>query len=290
LEKSEKIRHRTRKKVLFQAEELEGFQDITLLRTCNTFLHRPLMWAYFTQIDNVLIDTGSCGNHGFGLLSFLKNKESGNEWQILNTHLHEDHCGNNGLLQREFGSRVLAAWRREGFREVTRFYRFFWGRPDLFDSERLDKPVVETSNGTRLEVIPTPGHTPCHTSFYLAEADLLMTGDAVPLAVNKEFSMPEENYLQSLETLRSLLKLIKATTVVIDSHRGVLRKPVGYIQERIDNMDSNVQAVRERWENGLDVSEIAEKVFSKPNMIHRLAGSRFSLENTIRSIVSYDKS
>ncbi|MFW9992211.1 MAG: MBL fold metallo-hydrolase [Candidatus Odinarchaeota archaeon] len=272
---------------MFQVKPLDGYENIDLVRTCKTFFRRPLMWTCFLRIDNVFIDTGNTSSDGSKLISYLREKKAGNNWLILNTHLHEDHCGNNKLIQKETGANIYVPSKRENFDEVTRFYRFFWGRPELFECKELKLSTTVTDAGRKLKSVRTPGHTPCHVSYYLEEENLWITGDAIPLPEKKTYSMPEEDYKQTIRTLTELNKAITSGATVMDGHRGVLRDPRDYIEERIKNMEEVAIKVKKAWEKiPGDHSRVIKAVFGKSSLFYRLAAPRYSLDNTVRSIIS----
>ena len=256
------------------------------MKTCNSYFRRPLMWTYFLLVDNIFLDTGNTKCNRSQFTQFLAEQEVKDDWMILNTHVHEDHCGNNFFIQQKLKATIFAPRKRENFDDVSLFFRIYWGRPELFDCQILNQQEIETSDGRKLQIIPSPGHTRCQVAFYLQDEDVLFTGDAIPMAVSKKYSMPEEDYLETISTLKTLLNHINNETTVICAHRGILREPREYIQLRIDNMESNVQKVRELWENGLkDGSKLGKKVFGKQTLFYSLISSRIGLENTVKSIV-----
>jgi glyoxylase-like metal-dependent hydrolase (beta-lactamase superfamily II) len=246
------------------------------------------MWTYFVRIDNVFIDTGNPAIDRSKLLRYLKEKNAEEKnFTILNTHLHEDHCGNNRIIQKKTGANIYAPSKRDNFDDVTLFYRFFWGKPKNFDCKVLDESFTGTSSGRKLKIIHTPGHTPCHVSYHLEEENLWITGDAIPLPLPKEYSMPEEDYKKGIETLKDLNNSIKGDALVIDGHRGMLRDPNVYIEVRIEKMEKIVEKVKNVGETfPTDKSRVIKEVFSKPTLFMRLAAPRYTLENTVRSILS----
>ncbi len=271
---------------MFRAKLLDGQEDIYLLKTCATFFRRQLMWAYFLLIDNVFLDTGNTKCNLSQFTRFLEERKSRNDWSIFNTHVHEDHCGNNHFLQQKLGAKIFAPRKRDNFDELSLFFRIYWGRPKLFDCQILTRQEMETSNGRKLLIVPSPGHTCCQVAYHLQEEDILFTGDAIPMAVNKKYSMPEEDYLQAISTLKALLNRIDSNTTVICAHRGVLREPSKYIQLRIENMEANVQKIRELWESGLtDISKLGKEVFGRQALGYYPISSRIGLKSTVNSII-----
>jgi len=103
---------------------------------------------------------------------------------VVNTHWHSDHAGGNSWLQAGHGLPVAAA--RADAELVNH------GLPGACLAEWLDQPVGKyrvdqpldpdqtlTAGPLDWEVLATPGHTPTHLSFYQADEQLLVLGDAV---------------------------------------------------------------------------------------------------------------
>jgi glyoxylase-like metal-dependent hydrolase (beta-lactamase superfamily II) len=102
---------------------------------------------------------------------------------VLNSHWHSDHSGGNAWL--EARGVPIAAARLDG-EAVNRC------DPSACEAEWLDQPVEQyhveilLDGGDRLrageadwEVLATPGHTPCHLSFYQPDEQVLLIGDAL---------------------------------------------------------------------------------------------------------------
>ncbi|ONH32065.1 hypothetical protein BL254_22295 [Protofrankia sp. BMG5.30] len=103
---------------------------------------------------------------------------------VVNTHWHSDHVGVNTRLRDVHGIAVAAA--REDAQAINS------RRADACLSAWLDQPVeryhvdhaLEAGQTLRAgpsewEVVPTPGHTPHHLSFYEPQERLLVLGDAI---------------------------------------------------------------------------------------------------------------
>jgi len=129
---------------------------------------------------------------------------------IVNTHVHFDHAGGNGLIPDSVEVVVqraewAAAHDAEGIRRNAYFpadydcghdVREVEGRHDLFG----DGEIV---------LVPTPGHTPGHQSILLS-GDTLLVADACYFAdwLDTETSPPyghdKEEELRSLRTVRAM--------------------------------------------------------------------------------------
>jgi glyoxylase-like metal-dependent hydrolase (beta-lactamase superfamily II) len=112
----------------------------------------------------------------------------------LLTHSNGDHAGSAAALKAASGAKVYTsaieaeaialglASREPRFNAVGRFLaglmsNFFQYEPCEVDhllTPGMDLPILE-----RLWVVPTPGHTPGHISFYSAAAKILFAGDSL---------------------------------------------------------------------------------------------------------------
>ncbi len=271
---------------MFKSKQLKGYKDIDILKTGTPFLNKIIFWAYFVRIDNVFIDSGNSNCPRRVLVKYLNKLLARDKWLILNTHFHEDHCGNNSVIQETLNADILAPERRDDFDTLSLFYRIVWGRPRRFDYKIIEEERIITDSGRTIRVVSKPGHTKCHTCYYIEDENILITGDAIPYPVNKIHTLIDENYEQTIANLKSLKKYINNSATIITSHLGVLSDPEDIINKRIDNMEEVVEKVRREWENNNhDIKKTVRSCFGRPKLVDYLMGSRMTVENTVRSIV-----
>lgn len=87
--------------------------------------------------------------------------------------------------------------------------------------------VIDLGDGVSWRVIETPGHSPCHTSYFEEKARILSIGDATGFyAPDKDIFWP--NYFESLESYcRSIRKLLSLGAVKgILSHNYIVENDV----------------------------------------------------------------
>jgi glyoxylase-like metal-dependent hydrolase (beta-lactamase superfamily II) len=247
------------------------------------------MWTRFLLIDNIILDSGNYKCNRSQLRKFFKlRKENYNEWLLYNTHLHEDHCGNNRLIQEDLGAKIYVPDQLNNYyKDLSFFFKLVWGTPTSFKSHLINHQIIETAKGRKLKIIQTPGHTPNHVSYFLETENLLVTGDAIPLSPKKKYSMPEENYIQSIETLKKINGLIHDDTIIIDAHKGIIHNPKQHLQLRIDNMEEVVELVNNAWiDSSQGYKEVSKAVFGKSPFPYRYM-SRVNAINTVQSIIEY---
>ena len=275
---------------MVKVKKLPGCKDFDIIKTCTPVIGRPFMKAYFVRIDNVFIDSGNSNCSKSALRNYLTGLPKRDSWIVLNTHLHEDHCGNNGLIQRTLGAKVLVPDEPDITGDLSLFYRVFWGKPYKFDCSIIKDDIIITDAGRRIKVISSPGHTEAHKCYLLEDWNILVTGDAIPFPVRKAHCITGENYIITIENLKNLKKYIDDSAVFLTSHQGILPDPSMTIQKRIDNMEDVVTVVLKAWnDNFYDMAKTVESAFGRPGLLDRMLAPRLSHENTVRSIVSnYD--
>jgi len=120
---------------------------------------------------------------------------------------------------------------------VYKFYKQDLGKKYPFHVLADDDVIV--TQGATLRVLPTPGHSPDHASFYLKEGNALFSGDHV-LGFGTTFVQDMHDYMQSLMKMEAL----KPTTLYpghgpcIDDGTDYLRRYIAHRRERIEQVFS----------------------------------------------------
>jgi glyoxylase-like metal-dependent hydrolase (beta-lactamase superfamily II) len=152
--------------------------------------------------------------------------------RVLLTHLHADHVGGLAAFDRGRVWVARAEWTPVA-RLPRRLLRFLTAPvprgfvPNLFD---FDGPAVlgfpgswpVTSDGS-IVALPTPGHSPGHTSFLVrrAEGDVLIAGD-VTYDLPALHDQRNQGFIASVEehrqTLSRVLSLVRCGVAYLPSH------------------------------------------------------------------------
>jgi len=105
------------------------------------------------------------------------------------------------------------------------------------DSVRVDAVLREgdalETDGDRLIVIETPGHSPDHLGFWLEGAKVLFSGDTILGRGTSLVAPPEGDmqlYMRTLDTLRRLSPLL-----IAPGHGPIVRDPLTTIDQYIDH-------------------------------------------------------
>jgi glyoxylase-like metal-dependent hydrolase (beta-lactamase superfamily II) len=132
-----------------------------------------------------------------------------------------------------------------------------------FHADRILEEGEEISlgNGISWRVFPTPGHSPCHTSFYEAREDVLVVGDATGFYdPARDVFWP--NYFSSLEeyctSIRNMAELPARLGLL--AHNGVIRYHVGeYLARAISAAEEYHLELLDRVARGEDQGEICRE-------------------------------
>jgi glyoxylase-like metal-dependent hydrolase (beta-lactamase superfamily II) len=155
----------------------EGGDVLDAEHTCN-------IWVIKGKNVTLVIDAG----HGYGnLWTFLVDNGFHHNFKVLLTHGHFDHSG--GAIH--FNAKdVYGAFPVEDEPEASRLYR----NDSFFDEEVAQRfhycfhkkiqpfpPFfeIDDEDATRLECVPTPGHTGGSYCFYVSAWKALFTGDTI---------------------------------------------------------------------------------------------------------------
>jgi len=272
----------------FRYEKPDILNGMYLLHYGGTMLGLWGINGYFILADNIFLDTGNHNSDRKTFIKFLNTLDKNRNWKILNTHLHEDHCGKNSIVQKILGAEIFAPEHVDDFSFVSLLMDLVWGRPEVFAHSMLDEPVYETDAGRKIEVIPTPGHSVAHTAFRIMPDNIIFSGDAIPLPVKKRYITTGENYIEEILSLKRLLKYAEEGSVFVSAHHGILKDPVKTINDRIDGMSEAVSEVCSLVYKGYDnIDMIGDMVFGRPDFIYRKFGAnlRCSQEWAVSSIV-----
>ncbi len=141
--------------------------------------------------------------------------------KILITHGHLDHCGQAGILAKDFGVPI------EGPHEEDRFWisqldedGLRWGmHAESFEPDRwlVEGDVVTVGNMT-LDVYHCPGHTPGHIIFHHAPSRLAIVGDVLFKGSIGRTDFPRGNHQQLLDSITGKLWPLGEATAFIPGH------------------------------------------------------------------------
>ena len=198
--------------------------------------------------DAVLVDTGYC-THAEQTLSLVTHALGERPLaQLVNTHLHSDHCGGNGALQARY-PRLVTAIPPGASQAVAD-----WDEPALgharfgqsivrFGFDRLLQPgSTEHLAGRDWQVHAAPGHDPDAVLLFQPDTGVLISGDAL---WENGFGVvfPELNGRSGFNDVAATLDVIErlGPSVVIPGHGGVFTDVSAALARARTRLDSFVQ-------------------------------------------------
>ena len=202
--------------------------------------------------------------------NIIQNSKCQLQW-ILETHVHADHVTGAQYLKSRLGGKVAIGCRIREVQEI--FSKIYNDAPDpTFDGSEFDfllKPDEVLSFGnTKIEVIPTPGHTPACNS-YLIE-NMLFVGDSIfmPDFGTARCDFPGGSANDLYASAQRLLGLPDSTKVFVGHDYGpggrsiAWETTIGEQRKKNIHINSDIQL-----EEFVSVREARDRVLSLPQMI-----------------------
>ena len=238
--------------------------------------------AIVYRVGSTVIDTGP-PNQWPQVRAFLNEKTID---RILLTHHHEDHSGNGARIQREFGVQVLAPQKSlqliaEGFK-LRRYQRVVWGTPERFRPEPLPEEI-EMGQGTRLRVLPAPGHAVDHVCLLEPGRRWLFSGDLFVGARTRYFRS-DENVHPYIASLRRTAE--QDLRVMFCGHRGVVESPCDALRAKCEHMVHIRDEARRLDAQGVSRAQITRRLMGREDAMRWITSGHFAKGNLIASCLA----
>lgn len=142
--------------------------------------------------------------------------------QIINTHMHLDHCFGANYVKDKYGVTVAANIGDAKLgKELGEQLRRFGGRGDMpgvdIDVNLVDGDTVAIGKG-RLIVIQTPGHSNGGLCLYCPESKFILTGDTLFRRSIGRTDLEGGNAHQLYDSIHTRLFVLPDDTVVYAGH------------------------------------------------------------------------
>lgn len=265
--------------------ETAQFGPVTRLTMGRLLGGRPVytMACYF--VDGLLVDTGPVHvaaeiPAALGPFPVLT---------VVNTHHHEDHIGNNALVQQHFGTGPVlahalavplitdtASWSGR----LLPYQHLAWGAPP--PSQAAPIPDVLAVGRRRYDVIHTPGHSDDHICLLEPDEGWLFSGDLF-FSERVEMMRSDEDAGRILASLRLLLErdvrtIFCASGRVVEDGRRALAAKVEF-WERLGAEACRLRAL------GRSPEEIRQELLGAESSLYALTGGDFGKIHLIKSLL-----
>lgn len=142
--------------------------------------------------------------------------------QIINTHLHLDHCFGINYVKEHYGVKLAASEADAPLGLQFPSQCAMFGMPRLGGPVEIDVhlhagDIIEIGN-SRLKVIATPGHTPGGICFYDEADKLLFVGDTLFKGSIGRTDLPGGNFEQLISSIKTQLLSLPDNTTVFPGH------------------------------------------------------------------------
>lgn len=236
-------------------------------------------------VDGLLIDSGPY-HTGEEFLAALQDHPVEH---LVNTHHHEDHIGNNHLLQTELGLppawahplglsliRNPAPWAKkmQAYRQIA------WGEPEA--SQVVEVPNQIQTAHYLFDVLHVPGHSPDHIVLLEREQGWLFTGD-VFISERLNVVRSDENVN---DMIRSLQDLVKEDFTTIFCASGAVRTDgKKALQAKLDYWLTLKEQCQLLHRQGYTEDEIISHLFGAESRLAALTEGDMSRANLVNSIL-----
>ena len=142
--------------------------------------------------------------------------------QIINTHLHLDHCFGDNYVRDKYGVQVAANINDQPLgddipAQMARFGGRIKADPVKIDVALKDGDIIKIGD-SELRVITTPGHSPGGISLYSAEGGFLISGDTLFRFGVGRTDLPGGDHNTLIKSIREKLMTLPDDTKVLPGH------------------------------------------------------------------------
>ncbi len=144
--------------------------------------------------------------------------------EVINTHLHLDHCFGENYVVDKYGVPVAASVNDAPLAADIDSQRAKFGMPPTGQKIHIDVALKEGDiikiGESELHVIEVPGHSPGGLALYYPQGNLLFSGDSLFQGSIGRTDLMGGNYQQLINSLKTKLLTLPDYTRVLPGHEG----------------------------------------------------------------------
>ncbi len=258
---------------------------IIRLRSYSRLFGKSVYMVCLFYVDKLLIDTGQPRNSQ-EIRRIIKELVIE---QVVNTHHHEDHAGNNPVIKQELG--ITPKIHPLGIDELGRlrgemqaYRRLIWGNINGEEASPLETDEVYTDKHL-FKIIHTPGHSPEHICLFEPKYGWLFTGD---MFINERVKVmrPEESLEEFLSSLKKLIEL--DARVLYCSHGRIERHPASALRTKLSFYEELIERSKELYSKGLSPIQIRLRLLGKEGMFKIMTLGHYTKQHLIDKALEYE--
>ena len=262
--------------------ELNQIEQVFVARMARTIWGHPIYFTASYYVDGLLVDSGPTVLEREFLI-FLRDKTVR---VLVNTHHHEDHIGNNAVLQKRFGmpiyafSLALPTLANPSLLNMALYRRLTWGVPP--PSRGLPVGRALRVNDHPYQIFYTPGHSEKDITLFEPNQRWAFTGDLFVRGRDVVFRRKSnaKALIKSLEFLKSLQPRI----LFPGSGHPVLN-PGEELEKKLAYLYELKEKIVGLYRSGASMGEIKKRLFHRTPLLARISAGDYSAENLIRTFV-----
>lgn len=188
----------------------------------NPFDENTYLLIDVETLDTLVVDPGMFTDSDFKEFDHFVSDNKLKVRQLVNTHLHVDHCFGDNYVMDRYGVKVSASTDDSplGQRIVEQARRF--GIPKEISAIEIDTPLKDgdiiTVGKSTLEVLAVPGHSPGGISLYCKDQNFVLTGDSLFRFSIGRTDLPGGCHAALVKAVRDKLLTLPDATKVLPGH------------------------------------------------------------------------
>ncbi len=173
--------------------------------------------------DAVVVDPGMTDAREERALDGFIDKNNLKITQIVNTHMHLDHCFGANYVKRNYKVQLGSGYADSPLAEALPAQASRFGihgvqaQPVTIDISLHDGDIIKVGDSS-LEVISVPGHSPGSIALYCKAQKFVIVGDVLFEGSIGRTDLPGGNHRQLIESIKGRLLTLPDDTVVFPGH------------------------------------------------------------------------